>query len=140
MNIFGIQAPYKALTNFDLYHLSEKLELNLRGIFMKNDLPPYPNADENAIVNFNTTGEPGSHWVCFYKNGDCKIYFDSFGGAILEEIRNYLKPPIYRNTDIVQPINTPICGHLCLYVLKALNNGMTSRDTLNSLEQVGGGI
>ena len=140
MNIFGIQAPYKALTNFDLYHLSEKLELNLRGIFMKNDLPPYPNADENAIVNFNTTGKPGSHWVCFYKNGDCKIYFDSFGGAILEEIRNYLKPPIYRNTDIIQPINTPICGHLCLYVLKALNNGMTFRDTLNSLEQVGGGI
>ena len=30
-------------------------------------------------------------------------------------------PVIQRNTDIVQKPNTNICGHLCLFVLKALS-------------------
>ena len=47
---------------------------------------------------------------------------------------------IQRNTDVVQAPGTYTCGHLCLYVLKSLNNGMTFRDTLNSLETVGTGI
>ena len=42
-------------------------------------------------------------------------------------IQTYLKTKsesgvgdIQRNTDVVQAINTSICGHLCLFVLKAL--------------------
>ena len=107
---------------------------------MRNDLPIHPYKNEYGIVNFNKVSEHGSHWVCWYKEEDTKIYFDSFGQVILQEIRDYLGPSIYRNTDIIQPINSPICGHLCLYVLKSLSDGMSFRDTLNSMEKIGSGI
>ena len=139
MDVFGIHLPYKALTNIELYDFANKLQIPLRGVFMRDSLPNSPYENENGIVNFNKSSESGTHWVCYYKKGDCKIYFDSYGGVVLQEVRNYLKSPIYRNTDIVQG-NTPFCGHLCLYVLKSLNNGNTFRDTLNSLETVGTGI
>ena len=50
------------------------------------------------------------------------------------------KQVIQRNTDIVQFPGSKICGHLCLYVLKSLSNGMTFRDVLNSLSKNGEGI
>ena len=140
MDVYGVNIPYKALTNFELCDYAKKLGVNLRGVFMRDNLPSHPLENECGIVNFNTSSENGSHWICYYKTGNNKIYFDSFGQVVLQEIRNYLKSPIYRNTDIVQPIDTPICGHLCLYVLKSLNNGMSFRDTLNSLEKTGGKI
>ena len=40
---------------------------------------------------------------------------------------------IQRNTDVVQDPGTKICGHLCLFVLKSLNNGMTFTDALDKL-------
>ena len=122
MDVYGVYVPYKALTNIELYDFANKLQIPLRGVFMRDSLPDSPYENENGIVNFNKLSESGTHWVCYYKKGDCKIYFDSFGGVVLQEVRNYLKSPIYRNTDIVQG-NTPFCGHLCLYVLKSLNNG-----------------
>ena len=140
MDIYGVQVPYKPLTNFELYDFAQKLKLNLRGIFMRDTLPSRPFHNESGIVNFNKLSENGSHWVCFYKQGETKVYFDSFGQVVLQEVRDYLKSPIYRNTDIIQPIGTVICGHLCLYVLKSLNEGVSFRDTLNNLESVGGGI
>ena len=33
------------------------------------------------------------------------------------------KEVIRRNTDIVQAVNTSVCGHLCLFILKSLTNG-----------------
>ena len=140
MDVYGLKIPNRPLSNIDLYEYANKLHLNLRGVFMRDNLPSKPHENESAIVNFNTTHENGSHWVCYYKRGQSKIYFDSFGQVILAEVRNYLKSPIYRNTDIVQAVNTHICGHLCLYVLKSLTNGMSFRDTLNSLEKSGSGI
>ena len=65
----------------------------------------------------------------------------------LHEMQVYLKEKneldkqvIQRNTDIVQPPGTSICGHLCLYVLKSLSDGTSFRDTLNSLTTEGSGI
>ena len=140
MEVYHVSIPYKPLTNFELYEYAEKMNLNLRGVFMRDNLPIHPDYNECGIVNFNRADESGTHWVCYYKKGDYKIYFDSFGQVVLKEVRDYLKSPIFRNTDIIQPLDTPICGHLCLYVLKSLNNGMNFRDTLNSLEKVGSGI
>ena len=124
MDIYGILVPYKPLTNFELLEFAQKLLLELRGVFMRDNLPVFPHENERGIVNFNKTNENGSHWVCYHKIGNCKIYFDSYGQVVLQEVREYLKSPIYRNTDIVQPLNTFICGHLCLYVLKSLDNGL----------------
>ena len=128
MDVFGLNIPNKILTNFDLLRYVEKLDIpKFRGVFMRDTLPEEPKKEECGIVNLNTSDQRGSHWVCYYKRGLNRIYFDSYGQITPIEIQNYLKrrkkqglAVIQRNTDIVQPINTHICGHLCLFVLKAL--------------------
>ena len=61
------------------------------------------------------------------KIGKLRIY--SFGQDVPIEIVKYLKSckefknnvaVIARNTDIVQRVNTHVCGHLCLFVLVSL--------------------
>ena len=83
-------------------------------------------------MNFNTSSQPGSHWVCYYQNKNEIIYFDSYGQITPVEIQRYLKTGsefdcgkevIQRKTDIIQAVSTPVCGHLCLFVLKLLANG-----------------
>ena len=90
---------------------------------MLNTLPAAVKSNESGIVNLNKSGEKGSHWVAYWKRGDVRIYFDSYGQITPLEIQKYLKTAkelhtnknvIQRNTDIVQPINSSICGHLCL--------------------------
>ena len=142
MEVYGLQLPDKPLTNFDLEKYVKKINIpNFRGVFMWDSLPQTPNTNECGIVNFNKSSEPGSHWVAYYKAGDRRIYFDSFGQVTLYEVQKYLKKKceegkkvIQRNTDIVQQPNTSICGHLCLHILKSLSNGMSFRDALNSLK------
>jgi len=139
MDVFGLNIPDKTLTNFDLIEYVDKLNIpKFRGVFMRDTLPVEPKKEECGIVNLNTSVERGSHWVCYYKNGLNRIYFDSYGQITPIEIQNYLKRRkeqgigvIQRNTDIVQPFNTHICGHLCLFTLKALSSDWTFQQVLN---------
>ena len=111
---------------------------------MRDELPDQPNEKECGVVNFNTSSQPGSHWVAYYKDGDERIYFDSFGCIAPIEIQKYLKTPeefqnneavIQRNTDIVQKFNTEVCGHLCIYVLDSLSKGVRFQNIINSFAQ-----
>ena len=146
MDIFGISVPDKVLTNYDLREYVTRLKIpQFRGVFMRDTLPKAPHKIECGIVNLNTSAGKGSHWVCYYKNGTRRIYFDSYGQITPLEIQNYLKTRrergvgvIQRNTDIVQPVNTSICGHLCLFVLKALAGEHWSyQQVLNKLNNNG---
>ena len=147
MEVFGVSIPNRALTNLDIIYFKEVLKIpNFRGVFMRDELPKKPHNTECGIVNFNTSDQSGSHWVAYYKDID-RIYFDSYGQVILDEVKNYLKTEnekdklvIQRNTDIVQDFNTKICGHLCLFVLKALSVGWTFQEVLNYLTKSGAGI
>ena len=131
------------LSNFDIIKIASYLKIpNFKGCFMRDELGT-PSKKECGIVNFNKSTEPGSHWVAYFKDGDKRIYFDSFGQVIPIEIQKYLKtkeefkndaPVIQRNTDIVQKPNTEICGHLCLYVLDKLSKGAKFQEVINSLK------
>ena len=133
------------LTNFDIIHLVKHLHIpNFKGVFMRDELPEQPDEKECGIVNFNKSSEPGSHWVAYYKDGNERIYFDSFGCVAPIEIRKYLKttkefldsePVIQRNTDIVQKFNTEVCGQLCIYVLDSLSKGAKFQDIIDSLKK-----
>jgi len=134
MNVFHLVIPNKSLTNIDLKRYAEELGIpHFRGVFMRDELPAKIHKKECGIVNLNTSHQAGSHWVCYYKDGQHqRIYFDSFGQIVPLEVQKYLKTKsefannaavIQRNTDIVQAVNTRVCGHLCLFVLKSLTNG-----------------
>ena len=117
MNVYGLHIPDKALSNFELLDYAKQLNIpNFRGVFMRDELPKKPWVNECGIVNFNTSLEPGSHWVAYYKDGKERIAFDSYGQVILRELSDYLKTEkekneavIQRNTDIVQnPIHKSV--------------------------------
>ena len=78
MNVCGIYIPDKPLSNFELLDYAKQLNIpNFRGVFMRDTLPKTPWPIECGIVNFNTSFEPGSHWIAYHKNKKEKIYFDS---------------------------------------------------------------
>ena len=55
MNVYGIQIPDKALTNFELLEYVHKLKIpNFRGVFMRDTLPSTPHENETGIINFNS--------------------------------------------------------------------------------------
>ena len=96
---------------------------------MRDELPERINPVECGIVNLSPHEQLGTHWVCYAKVHKTRIYFDSFGRKTPLEIQKYMKtaeefrnntPVIESSADIVQRVNTDICGHLCLFVLTSL--------------------
>ena len=147
MRVFNISVPDKPLTNIELVRYARLLKIpDFRGVFIRDTLPQYPLNVECGTVNFNTSNQPGSHWVCYYRNKNERIYFDSYGQITPVEIQRYLKTGsefdyekevIQRNTDIVQAANASVCGHLRLFVLKSLVNGEEFQSILNHMQHYG---
>ena len=109
MKVYSLNIPdTKGLTNVELEVYARKLRIkNFRGVYMRDNLPKTPYPQECGIMNLNTSHQPGSHWVCYYKDNGKRIYFDSFGQITPIEIQKYLKtkeeyemkkPVIQRNT------------------------------------------
>ena len=145
MKVFELDIPSdRGLTNFDLISYIEKLKVPyFCGVFMRDELPNKKRVIECGIMNLNTSDQIGSHWVCFVRNNKDRIYFDSFGQITPLELQKYLKSKfefdneksvIQRNSDIVQRVNTHVCGHLCLVVLTSLmREHLTYQEVLNEL-------
>ena len=146
MKVYGLEIPVdNGLTNVDIESYVKKLKIpHFRGVFMRDTLPTKPKKVECAVINLNRSNEVGSHWVCFAKVGKTRLYFDSFGQDVPLEIMIYLKTSkeyqndvavIARNTDIVQRVNTHVCGHLCLFVLTSLmREHLTYQQVLDILD------
>ena len=147
MRVFGVCMPDKPLPIIELSTYARELEIPyFRGVFMRDALPLYPFNVESGIVNLNTFSQPGSHWVCYYRNKNERIYFDSYGQIPPVKIQRYLKTGsefdrgkevIQRNTDIVQAANRSVCGHLCLFVLKSLTSSEEFQSILNHMQHYG---
>ena len=142
MDVFGLKISDRPLTNYELVDYAKRLKIpDFRGLFMIDTLLKLSKKRECGIVNFSLSKDDGTHWVCYFKDNSIKIYFDSYGQITPLQIQNYLKTKrergtavIQRNTDVVQPTNTSICGHLCLFVLKALSGRRWSfQQVLNNL-------
>ena len=127
IRVKNVILPYEALNNFDLVDAVEKLKIKcFRGVYLLDTMP-----GECGVVNLDKSGGPGTHWVAWFKNGGNKIYFDSYGIQPPKEVIKYLGKGINYNTDQVQPRWEVFCGHLCLYVLKELNEGRDFQSILN---------
>jgi len=119
-------------TDKDLNKMATDLNIKkFRGCFMRNELPPDgPWFVECGIINSESSNNGnGKHWFCWHKNGNTKIFFDSFGTNPPEELVNYLGKGILSTTFQIQKINSDICGELCILILYLLCNG-------NSFEEI----
>jgi glycerophosphoryl diester phosphodiesterase len=104
-----------------------------RGVFMRNSLPQKIENKECGIVNLDSINGPGTHWVAYYRNGNSRIYFDSFGLDAPKELQKYLGKPYKYQTFQLQDATDSICGHLCLHVLSELCNGNTFKNIILQL-------
>ncbi|XP_065654868.1 uncharacterized protein LOC136081480 [Hydra vulgaris] len=104
-----------------------------KGVFVRDELPKNTQRKECEILNTGDSSTRGFHWICWYKDGDKKLSFDSYGLPPPVGVDNYLKSPVYYNNDRVQFENTSFYGHLCLYVLKKLDEGYDFQNIMNNL-------
>ena len=133
IRVRNIVLPYEPLDNFELEKAVKDLNIKcFQGVFLSDTMPEKPNKTECGIVNLDNSRGPGTHWVAWFKNGKNKVYFDSYGIQPTKEIIEYLGKGINFNTDQVQPRGEVFCGHLCLYVLKELNEGESFQSVLNN--------
>lgn len=110
------------MTNFDIENLASELKIKyFRGSFMRDSLPNKIQLNECGVVNLDSIRNAGTHWVCYWKRGDEKYYFDSFGLDPPLELKAYLGSDILISTFKIQELGTNICGHLCIYVLYHLS-------------------
>ena len=131
IRVKNVILPYEALNNFDLVDAVEKLKIKcFTGVYLLDTMKTENR--ECGIVNLDKSGGPGTHWVAWYKNGGNKIYFDSYGIQPPKEVIKYLGKGINYNTDQIHLRGEVFCGHLCLYVLKELNEGRDFQSILNN--------
>lgn len=117
--------------------IAEYLDLyKFRGVFMRQLLPEVAHEIECGILNLGDLSSGGTHWTCYVKSGDTKLYFDSFGDAKPpKELVDYLGGnDLFYNTERVQDFaDPPICGHLCLEVLKQNTEGNDWEDIMRTV-------
>ena len=99
-----------------------------RGVYMIDTIPHKPRLSESAIVNLDSIDNPGTHWVCYFKNGDIVKYFDSYGNLKPPpQIQEYMKGyRILYNRRRFQRWNSEICGQLCLKYLMEVTSRSSS--------------
>ena len=120
-----ILSNYKhPLSNFDILKIIHEMNIkHFRNVFMIDELPTKPNDCESGIVNLDTSDHAGTHWICYFKKGNQKFVFDSFGGDVPEKLVNYLGASnLFYNAERIQMFDEYICGHLCVLVLKLFSN------------------
>lgn len=93
---------------------------NFRGVYSRDKLPKKVAKVESAIINLDSDSGPGSHWVCYQKEGEIVHYYDSFGVIPPYELIKYWGPNsiVVYNYEKDQEFNQVICGHLCLKFLQ----------------------
>jgi len=83
-------------------------------------------------MNRDDTSGSGTHWVAWFKRGNGKFYFDSFGLSPPTELNNYLNGSVFYPTEPIQPRQEVFCSNLCLFVLKEMPKGKRLQEINNS--------
>ena len=130
----NIVLPNKPLSNLEIIDAVKKLSLDgFRGVFFRDTLPKKVKLNECGILNLDSSSGDGTHWVMWFKKDKDKFYFDSYGLQPPIELIEYLKSPIFYNSERVQQNGEVFCGHLCLFALKQLSLGNNLQTVLNYL-------
>lgn len=109
-----------------------------RGVFMRDLLPDQPQPVECGIINLGGSESLGTHWTCYFRNGAEKLYFDSYGDSkpprelVCYIGANNLK---YNSYGFQKYNDPPICGHLCLEVLRRLSAGASWESVESALQE-----
>ena len=118
-----------SMVNKDSMVLDKCSDISLRN----NNLP-------ETSIEYDIFKDDEDHWSCYYKNGNQRIYFNSFGCSTPKEVLCCLKtvdelkhniPVIQRNNDVFQHDSS---HNLCKEVIISLTNGQTFCEIINKLK------
>lgn len=116
------------MTNWDLMRDASRLGIPLVGIYNKDKLPLHLK-NGFYIINlqddYDSNGQDlsGTHWTCFYIEGNQAAYFDSFGFKPPVQVQNFLKPfiPYPYSNKVIQNVNSGVCGKYVVAFMKFMN-------------------
>ncbi len=125
------------MTNFELERIL-KNEPGFRGVFARDMLPKQIKKRECGVINLDTVGGKGTHWVCYFNGPTEKYveYFDSYGLSPPEEVKKYLlasRKQIIYNTSEIQSRDSELCGYYCISYIRLKNRGFDASCVLNKL-------
>ena len=116
------------MTNIEILKHANRLQLPNFKYYMRDELGnKAPDIGECGVLNLDDSKGDGSHHTCFWKDGDKKIYFDSFGVQPPIELIEYLKSPILYSTYQIQRFKDTNCSEWCLYILNELKKVKTTK-------------
>lgn len=131
---FALQNDGDGMTNVEILNKAMILKLPEFKYYMRNELQgKIPKYKECGVLNLDDSTGPGTHHVCYWKDGINKYYFDSFGIIPPSEIIEYLGRPVLYSTHQIQDINDTNCSELCLHVLAKMNEGKRFTDVVLSM-------
>ena len=133
IDVCGVMLPNVPLSNFQLLEAAKKMKIRNFTVTVRDELPIKPRDNECGILNLDDSSGSGTHWVGWIKRHTEKYYFDGYGLPPPLELLKYLHSPVYYNSERLQPDNEVFCGHLCLYVLKMVGDGMKFQEVINGL-------
>jgi len=129
-----------SLSNLDLIKISKHSNIPLDAVVNKDQLIEIPNEwsrrSFSLVINlmdlFDSDGYqlPGSHWVGLYydptKLNGGFVYFDSYGFQPPIEVINMAnrinsQANFLWNSEMIQRLNSTICGYYTMYFLHAMN-------------------
>ena len=103
-----------SLTNYELIILCKFYNIELHGVFMKDELPKKQGIG-NYIINLDSSTGNGTHWCCFIKSSNNDyLYFDSFGCVPPNSVSTFFKGKYGFNNWIIQDFKSNYCGFFCL--------------------------
>ena len=153
--IFGTQTT----TNHDLKKYAKMSKIKNVYVIMSDEVNELPENKFSAILNFQLSSETGSHWIGLYSRktestsfnemalpsrmtksapADARsegilYYFDSYGTPVQQQVIDKYKH-IRAHDYKIQPLNSSMCGQLCLLVVYLLSNGFKYEDIVYSLK------
>ena len=106
------------------------LGVKFAGVYPSDKIPILNDLKKYAILNLDTSKEPGSHWVAIAKNEDDTYIYDSFGRCHTKIIKGLVYSGNGRiincDLDAEQHIKETNCGArslawLCLFDIWGVN-------------------
>jgi hypothetical protein len=111
----------KRLTSLDIQKIGKQLSMDVQ-VYSRDNVPS-PLTGQCYVINLDSAGGQGTHWVCFYRipfpssKFSEILYCDSFGAPMPEEesqlfLKDHAK--VHWNRKQLQALNSTLCGWFCL--------------------------
>ena len=129
------------LTSDEIVSMASKLNVPVE-IIMRDQITK-PKLNMTYVLNLDTSGNPGTHWVMYRRMGKSNenrgsiFYFDPFGRPPPNELVKF--GPITYSDDQVQDPESSHCGYFVMLVAYWLNeslmSNLSSNDALQAVEK-----